>query len=271
MAYALEARWDRAEFGVAMRRIEVLLSHGKRETAERVFQGILDACSPQLMTLESHVGDCLPTRTAELLERAGYQTLRSVGCAADEDLLSLPEIGPVVLREIRQTIDDARRGRPRQHTPWELNLYPDWELTACQCHHAQEQTMSTDKLKDALATLLVSAEEGVEQIDAEIAELSAQIESLRRVRKLLGGSSGGGRSGGGRSGPSPGSVSPKLLEKFQRLNESIAALLGEKGPLSPSRVAESLGTSYSMVGRAVKRSEEIYSDGVLLHLKSWNA
>lgn len=52
----------------------------------------------------------LSVRTSRVLMEAGYTTLADVAAASDKDLLALDGFGAKSLSEIREYLDDAKRG-----------------------------------------------------------------------------------------------------------------------------------------------------------------
>jgi DNA-directed RNA polymerase alpha subunit len=119
--------WDRGRFGVAMRRIEVLILRGFPEKAAAVFtKEILHREPYEQATMECHVCLVLPMRIANMLQAAGYETMGAVRAAKDADLLKLTNFGQAYLdhvREVQAKIDAGQFAIIPDYAGCE----PDWD------------------------------------------------------------------------------------------------------------------------------------------------
>jgi hypothetical protein len=268
--------WDRVAFGIACRKMEVLILKGQNTLAREVFESIMRRESRERPTIDSPVGFVLPVRLANPLDNAGYRTLSAVRAAKDEDLLNLPNFGLSSVDLVRETIAAVIACKPLPEAEDFTDLEPEWELDkaelavgdacraspipTCDSRHESPtnqnggiKTMSM-KLHAALNDLLEAGEEAVSEIDAKIEKLTKQIAQLKQVRKLLDPTpvarnvrqhAGSGESkqpyGGG---------------KVDGAVDRICDLIATEGPLSCKEIGEKLDLDFAWVGRIVKRTPD---------------
>lgn len=183
------AAWDRASFGIACRKIEILLIHGENEKALGVFRSAMQRHSAISPTIESPVADVLPYRLANMLDNAGYMTLAACHRATDADLMAIRNMGVANVDMLRKTIRCVLTKQPLPYTDDLSDLEPEWPLSIDDLHQPittrQTEPSPMSKIEEALSLLLQSGDETVKQIDAKIGDLTEQLDNLRRIRRLL--------------------------------------------------------------------------------------
>lgn len=100
-------------------------------------------------------------------------------------------------------------------------------------------------LSQAIEKLATADEVELEAIDEEIERLSLRIERLKRVRKVLGGSSPKPKSNGSMKGDWP------VLEA------KIVAIVKESGPLRPKVIGQRMGVNYTTIGKIANASSKL--------------
>jgi hypothetical protein len=286
--------WDRVAFGIACRKMEVLILKGQNTLAREVFESIMRRESRERPTIDSPVGFVLPVRLANPLENAGYKTLSAVRAAKDEDLLNLPNFGLSSVDLVRETIAAVIACKPLPEADDFTDLEPEWELDeaaiavgnacralpagdacraspvgddcraspipTCDSRHESPTNQNGEiktmsmKLHAALNDLLEAGEEAVSEIDAKIEKLTKQIAQLKQVRKLL--------------DPTPvarnvrqhaasgESKQPYGGGKVDGAVDRICDLIAKQGPLSCKEIGEKLDLDFAWVGRIVKRTPD---------------
>lgn len=241
--------WDRAAFGIACRKMEVLLLHGENDKALGVFR---DMCRMQTRvrpTMQSPLVDVLPIRWANMFEEVGYKNLAALNHAKDQELLVLSGCGQATINLVRQTVRAVSAGKPLPTTEDLRDLEPEWDLSSFQT----KGDLIVSRVEEALQVLMESGSDAVVEIDSKISRLNTEIDNLKRMRKLLSPistSKGTGRNSSGTR------ASGDYTEMAQRIVEVIKS----NGPLKASAIAEALGTTnYTHIGRCVTASPHLLS------------
>lgn len=267
--------WDRAAFGMAMRRIEVLILRGRDQLARDVFESLLRRESRAKPTMQSHLTDVLPNRIVRPLEGAGYECLADVARAADEQLLAIRDIGPDTLDFLKLTISRVAAGEPLPLT--ETELAPEWDVElgpsgdgriVCSCARkkgdcqvntentgAKAEANPIDELSKAIDLFAKSSEQTLAAIDLEIATVTGRLEVLRRMRRML------------VAGPAASTVG--AAKRHDELAKRMVDALQEHGRMRAKELAELVGDgNYTLVGRIAARRAEFVSQGGLIRLAS---
>ena len=259
--------WDRSAFGVGMRRIEVLLVHGFVDKAKVVFQQLLMEESQVKHTINSLVSSVLPYRMANTLEKHGFKTLSSVHGTSDTELLRIPQLSLKTIAYIRAVIsalvneEVLPEYKGRYH---ESALEPDWPLTqedlavvpmtipivahvpVLKKSEKENMSETTVSLQSALSTLFTAGDSAIVEIDAKIAQLNAQINQLKRVRKMLSLEQGNvARSNAG----------------WEEQADRIIEVVLQTGPLKPKAIGDRIGVDFAQIGRVVKRTARLVKNG----------
>lgn len=229
------AAWDRASFGIACRKIEILLIHGENEKALGVFRGAMQRHSAIKPTLESPVADVLPYRLANMLDAAGYMTLAACHRAPDADLLALRNMGVANVDLLRQTIRCVLTKQPLPYNDDLSDLEPEWplsidDLIVSVTAPKPESQMTMSKVEEALSLLLDSRDDALAEIDGKIEKLTVDIDNLKRMRKLLSPAVKTKSTGGA-----------KATSGYRDMAERIVPILREHGPLRSKQIATLLG------------------------------
>lgn len=274
----LLAGWDRAGFGVCCRTMEVLLLRGECDRARKVLDRFIRRQAIDPPTLRSHVDEVLPERISGTLVRNGYLTLEAVDRASDADLLLLREIGPHAVGLIRDCIAAIRSGRALPVFDDTSDLHPDWELPDSSrvsprletpppsCSRVSprlaiplntEGTPNVPNIKEALAVLMESSGDALSEIDAEIASLTADIEQLKRMRKLL-----------APAGTTKRNAKPQAGGDYRALALRMVDAIKQHGPAKAKVIGERIGEdNYGYLGRCVRNCPDLLvkaKDGVIM-------
>jgi hypothetical protein len=244
--------WDRTAFGIACRKIEILLLHGENEKAIGVLRGVICRQSRALPTILSPLGDVLPLRIANLLEDGGYQTLWALQRATDAELLAVPNIGLCAVDLIRKTVACVVAGRPLPAADDLSDLEPDWDLPVL---FQTEGDRIVSQIEEALKVLLESGDGAVKEIDAKISRLTSEIENLKRMRKLL-----------SPMAPNSRLKTHSAKADWAELSKTIAEVIREKGPLRAKEIGTLIGADYAHVGRIARQFPDVLTrtpDGLI--------
>jgi hypothetical protein len=263
----LLAQWDSARWSVACREMQIRISRGAFEAAHRVLSHFCRDTQPDFATLDSHVASVLPVRIANILEEAGYTTLRSVDNELDATLLRIENFGEVSVNHCRKTIAAVRAGTVPEICPdddydelidsehsYHLRTFNNYRPSISQPTE-QRVMAASDRIKEAMTILMADTGGAIEILDKDIAHHEAEIVRLKSMRKLLGGSEPKVRNS---------ELTPRLAELEARAFEVVYLA---RGDTSVSDLAKRLGASVLAVGMAVARSKRLRKSGKLVVLQ----
>lgn len=260
--------FDRAKFGCAMRKIELLLCREDTDRARRVFDDLVRDCGKARLSLSSSVWEVYPYRIAGVLESRGYETVAAAGRASEADLLRSTQMGRIgadIVRTGYQAIAAGRRPPVWDQESDLANLEPDWPaptvdevMGSVKQEETKVETVAEYKTNgsagqgSAVQTALSKAQQVVElltsgsellpEIDAEISRVEAQLDELRRVRRLL-----------GKSASTPGSRS-RSMDGDEDLIGGMVELLGSRGPMSVAELSREAGLHHMTTRRLIATS-----------------
>ena len=268
IAQWMESNWDRQAYLVVMRRIEILLMNNLQEKAVSVLRQFIAWSRPEPVSLSSPVGDVLPARIANSLEESGYDTLAAAAGATDSELLRLRIIGSTTVRLIRAAADAARKGqrlpeyiqdraselRPEFEIDWDYfqQFEPQWNDLLLEYidqslpkESPMEKTTAVSAETNSLNLLLKSIEspeQTIAQLDVEIIKRQADLDNLRRLRRVLAVQSKPKWEG-----------TPKNSEESEQ--KILAAVAAE--PKTCKQIQAATGLDYAYVGRIAARSDKL--------------
>lgn len=255
-------RYDRRDFGVMMRQVEVaLFAYDNVELAIRVLRHFVAMQPIGKPNMQSWVIEALPMRVANTLERHGYPKLASADAASDEDLTAIPMIGETQLQLIRKTIRMVKAGVFVPDRSEDSDLAPEWDFienframvpdfepVACNCKGSEN--VATTELAQALAMLIDRKDEAIAEIDKKIGDLQKQLTELKGMRKMLG------------AGPANKPKASKLND--DAIEPMIEKLLLQHGPMSCADIGAALDMHHVTIGHVVRRSKKLRTDGKLV-------
>jgi len=232
----LLSNWDRAAFGVACRRMEVLILRGQNEKAVGVLRSVMRVQGRVKLSLQSHVVEAFPYRLANALDLAGYATVQACKGATDAELLDVDGIGSGAVATLRNIIRCIVNGSETLPVEDLSDLEPDWDFGQ---GVFTKGDLIVSKVEEALAVLMESGGAAVAEIDAKISRLGSEIDNLKRMRKIL--------------APTVKNGSRTTLKgDYAELAKQVCELIKQNGPLKAREVAERLGSgNYTHIGRCV--------------------
>jgi hypothetical protein len=119
------AEFDRAAFGCVCRQMEALICQGQYDRAIAALREFIAAERRCNVDMATPVADVFPMRLALVLESRGYVNLQACRYATDDELLSLRNLGPIQLKQIRDVICDVLSGQAVA-VDSDSDLEPDW-------------------------------------------------------------------------------------------------------------------------------------------------
>ena len=149
--------FDEIQWSVACRKMQVLLLRGHANLAHRVLDEFCGNSARVKATMNSPLSTVLPIRIVNALESAGYATVQAVAGATDGELLSLPQVGPRMLSELRAVLEKIKNGEHWEHWEDAADLIDDRVLemsAAASDRHVvkRRRTTSTAKLSREKST-----------------------------------------------------------------------------------------------------------------------
>lgn len=252
---------DAERFAQLMARCEILIARGLGERAIEVFRDFVNRdrfeVPDRSPTIDSPVCHVFPVRIARLLEDAGYETLRSVAAASDQQLLAIGNLAGKTLDCIRTVIADIRRGSPVRKYPFDDTTdVPDFkhahvvQLQTSPTMEIERMNVSSTTIATAINTLLANKDNAVGEIDRQIAAHQEKIDALRAMRKMI-------------APVAKPKTDSRQYAGRQDLMTKIIELVTQRGPMSAKDIGESLSLDYAFVGRLAKRAGLEKIDGKL--------
>lgn len=264
----LLAQWDSARWSVACREMQIRIGHGCFEAAHRVLSHFCRDSQPDFATLDSHVATVLPVRIANMLEEAGFATLRAVDNELDATLMAISNFGNVSIGLCRKTIAAVRAGTVPEICPdddydelidtehsYHLRTFNNLTHLRNSNQPREQRVMSTsERIKEAMSLLMSDTGQALAVINKEIDDHEAEITRLKQMRKFL-----GGEPTKTYKPREKGELTPRLA----KIEERVVAHLSECQPaeLSISELAEALSASKLAIGMAIARSKRLMKDG----------
>lgn len=263
----LLAQWDSARWSVACREMQIRISRGAFEAAHRVLSHFCRDTQPDFATLDSHVASVLPVRIANILEEAGYTTLRSVDNELDATLLRIENFGEVSVNLCRKTIAAVRAGTVPEICPdddydelidsehsYHLRTFNNFRPSISQPTE-QRVMAASERIKEAMSLLMADTGGAIEILDSEIAQHEAEIVRLKSMRKLLAGDS------------KPKGRRIELTPRLAKLEARIFEVVSRSGSVSVSDLSKGLVANGNVIGMAVARSSRLTKVGDLVALQ----
>ncbi len=255
----LLADFDVQRWSVACREMQVRIMRGHIAAAHQVIDAFARHQSYETATMQSSVGSVLPVRIANALEAVGCMTVTAVDRMSDDELEEIDTIGEGAVELIRRVIGQIKRGETIERFEEDDDLLdPDCfvsRLTAsiCQCHtsptpqpqtitRATEMSTNADQVLQALELLAESGDTAAEVIDKQIAKYDAEIQRLKRMRRLLVNTQDARKNSPTRN---------------QDLESQVYQYISEHGPTTSYGVAKALGTYPVAVGKVVASSNRL--------------
>lgn len=267
----LLAQWDAARWSVACREMQIRIGRGCFEAAHRALSHFCRDTQPDFATLESHVAAVFPVRIANMLEEAGFATLRSVDNELDATLMAIPNFGDVCIGICRKTIAAVRAGTVPEICPDDdlgelidsehsyhlrtFNNFTHLRNSVITNQPREQMVMSTsEQIKQAMSLLMNDTGQALAVINKEIGDHEAEIIRLNKMRKFLGGEP---------TKTYKPRESGELTPKLAKIEERAFAYVSDSAPskISISDLAEAISASRLAVGMAVARSKRLTKDG----------
>lgn len=105
--------FDVDRIDVLMARIRLAIVNGNIELARRLFEELLADNVTEVVDMDSSISELgLPVKQVNFLERAGFETVRSVAMASDKDLLTVRQISKESIRMIRSRLVELGLCKP---------------------------------------------------------------------------------------------------------------------------------------------------------------
>lgn len=260
------AKFDNVRFCSMCREVRVRLVHRDTEAAVRLLRAFAGETHRCLATMNSNIPDVFPVRTANYLESGGYEKLRAVDGALDAELLSIPGVGEVTVREIRDTIQRIKDGFAFEfehesdlidpeftNTDEELKQYrPRLSMSnATIAAHAN----GLSPILQAINTLTANPEETLRTVDERIVKLEDELAKARSLRRLL-------EKTINIDKPKPVKADKEPSEKWIALEQAVyEAVMRHNGSAGCAVIAGELHILPLQVGKAVANSKRMRKRG----------
>ncbi len=267
----LLAQWDSARWSVACREMQIRIGHGCFEAAHRVLSHFCRDSQPDFATLESHVATVFPVRVANMLEEAGFATLRAVDNELDAKLMAIPRSSCGKGQWIHRRSSAVRAGTVPEICPDDdydelidtehsyhlrtFNNFTHLSNSVITNQPREQRVMSTsERIKEAMSLLMNDTGQALAVINKEIGDHEAEIIRLKQMRKFLGGEP---------TKTYKPRESGELTPKLAKIEERAFAYVSDSAPseISISDLAEAISASRLAVGMAVARSKRLTKDG----------
>jgi hypothetical protein len=229
--------FDHQRFGVLARALQVLLAHGAIEYAVSSVRQFAAQTRSTPATQSSPLVEVVGVRLANAMEQVGCTTVGAFTRMADAEILSVPNVGEGAIAIRDRLRCELASGELASQDFEELEFdFLDWRYPH-EVLKFSEVAMSLGSanisVMDALKVLSKRREEGTREIDSQIARLESEINSLKQMRKLLGGKNKKAKS---------------LSSDLQKVASRMAdALVGKA--MKPGEIAGLLGSTAIQIGK----------------------